>query len=59
MPLPILYQQKIIKNDQNFIAKDLKDQFVGMNTKQKVRMKIRQISIDILLELIDTKKLEN
>ena len=37
---------------------DLKDQFIGMNIKQKVRTKIRQINLDIfsnqnLLELID------
>ena len=45
-------------NYQNFLAKDLKDQFKEMNMKQKVRIKIRQMSIDIfpnqtLLELIN------
>ena len=28
-----LYQQETIKNYQNFLAKDLKDQFIGMNIK--------------------------
>ena len=53
-----LYLEKTIKNHQNFLAKDLKDQFIGMNIKQKVRIKIRQINKGIssnlvLLELID------
>ena len=39
-----LYQKKIIKN---FLEKNLKDQFFGMNIKQKARIKIRQINIDI------------
>ena len=50
---------------QKFLAKDLKDQFIrlkdqfiGMNIKQKVRIEIQQTYIDtfwdqILLELID------
>ena len=38
----------INKNYQNFLAKYLKDQFLGMNAKQKVRIKIRQMNIDIL-----------
>ena len=33
---------------KNFLAKDLKDQFTEMNVKQKVRIKIRRINIDIL-----------
>ena len=38
--------------------KDLKDQFIGTNIKQKIRIKIRQINLDtfssqILLESID------
>ena len=46
------------QNYQNFSAKDLKDRFVRMNKKQKVRIKVQQINIDIvsnkiLLELID------
>ena len=28
------YQQKVIKNYQNFLAKDFKDQLIGMNVKQ-------------------------
>ena len=58
----VTYQQKTIKNYQNYLAKDLKDQFIGMNIKQKVIMKIRQTNLDffdkifsnkILLESID------
>ena len=55
-----LYQQETIKNYQNFLAKDLKDGFIGMNIKQKVRINIRQMNIDIfsnqtLLEFIQIK----
>ena len=42
-----LYQEEITKNYQNFLANNLKDQCIGMNIKQKVRTKIRQMSIDI------------
>ena len=35
-----LYQQETIKNYQNFLVKDLKDQFIEINIKQKVRIKI-------------------
>ena len=52
MFLPSLYQQKLIKNYQNFLANDLKDQFVGTNSKQKKRIKIRQMNIDIFLNQI-------
>ena len=45
MFLSSLYQQKIIKNCQNVLAKDLKDTFIGMNIKQKVRVKIKQMNI--------------
>ena len=53
-----LYQQETIKNYQNFFVKDLKDQFIGMNIKQKVIIKIQQTNLDfflnqILLESID------
>ena len=44
-----LYLQKTIKNCQNVLAKDLKDQFIGMNIKQKVRTLIQQMNIDIFL----------
>ena len=54
----VISSAKAIKNYQNFLVKDLKDQFIGMNTKQKVRIIIHQMNIDIfsnqtLLELID------
>ena len=41
MPLSSLCQQKAIRNHQNFLAKDLKDQCIGINIKQKVKTKIR------------------
>ena len=34
------YQQKTIKNYQKFSAKDMKDQYIGGNVKQKVIIKI-------------------
>ena len=40
-------QQETIKNYQNFLGKDLKDQFIGINIKQKVRIKIQQMNLDI------------
>ena len=40
-------QQKTTKNHQNVLAKFLKDQFIGMNIKQRVRKKIQQITIYI------------
>ena len=46
------YQQKIIKNYQSFLAKDLKKQFIRLNLKQNVRIKIRQMNIDIFLNQI-------
>ena len=46
MFLPPLYHQMTMKNYQKFLAKDLKDQCIEMNIKQKVRMKIRQTSTD-------------
>ena len=33
-------------------CKDLKDQFIGMNIKQKVRIKIRQTNINIFCSQI-------
>ena len=53
-----MHQQETIKNYQNFFEKDLKDQFTGMNIKQKLRIKMQQINKDIfsnqtLLESID------
>ena len=52
MFLSSLYQQKIIKNYQNVLVKDMKDQFIGINIKQKVTMKIQQMNIDTLLNQI-------
>ena len=37
MSLSSHYQQKPTKNYQNVLAKDLKDQFIRMNLKQKVK----------------------
>ena len=58
MSVQSVYQQKTIKNYQNFIVKDLKDQFIGMNVRPKVRIKTRKVNIDIfsnqiLFKLID------
>ena len=54
----VTYHQETIKNYQNFLVKDLKDQFIEMNIKQKMRIQILQMNVDtflnqILLELID------
>ena len=49
MFLSSLYQQNTIKNYQNFLAKNLKDRYIQMNIKQKVRIKTQQTSTDILL----------
>ena len=49
MSLLSLYQYRTIKNYQNFIAKNLKHQYIGLNIKQKMRMKIQQTSTDISL----------
>ena len=54
----VIYQQEAIKKYQNFLLNDLKGQFIGKNIKQKVRIKIQQMNIDIfsnqiLLESID------
>ena len=43
---------------KNFLAKDLKDQFIGKNIKQKEMIRIQLMNLDIfsnqtLLELID------
>ena len=35
------------KKLSKILAKDLKDQFIGTNKKQKVRIKIRQMNLDI------------
>ena len=53
-----LNQQKIVTNYQNFLAKDMKDQCIRINNKQKVRIKIQQMNINVfsnqtLLQLTD------
>ena len=45
-----LYQLKAIKTYPNFSSKDLKDQCIGKNIKQKVRTKKQQTSIYIFPE---------
>ena len=47
MSLLQFYLQKTIENYQNFLAKNLKDKFIGMNIKQKVGLKIQQLNIGI------------
>ena len=42
-----LYQQKTIKNYQNFLVNDLKGHFILMNIKQKARAKIGQMNTGI------------
>ena len=36
---------KTIKNYQNVLTKDLKDQFIEINLKQKVRINTQQVNI--------------
>ena len=45
--LSSIYQQKTSKSYQNFLGKDLSDQLILVNIKQKVKTKIRQMSIDV------------
>ena len=40
---------KDYQNYQNFLVKDLEDQFIGMNIKQKVIIKIQQTNLDFFL----------
>ena len=56
--VPICTLLAKVKNCQNLLVKDLKNQLIKMNIQQKVRIKIGQTNIDIslnpiLLELID------
>ena len=44
-----VYKQKTIKSCQNVLAKDLKEQYIGMNIKQKVIIKIQNMNVDIFL----------
>ena len=41
-----------IKNYQTPLAKDLKNYFIGINIRQKVRIKVQQINLDILSDQI-------
>ena len=50
MSLFQIYQEDTIKNYQHFIAKNFKSQLIGMNLKQKVRIKRLQINIDTFLK---------
>ena len=43
----VTYLQKTIKNYQNFLAIDLKDQFIKMNMQEKVRIKILQLDLGV------------
>ena len=47
MPLLSLYQQKTIKNYQNFIENDFKNKLAEMNIKQKVKIKMQHMSIEV------------
>ena len=47
MFLSSLYQQETIKSYQNFLVKDLKYQIIGVNIKQKIRLKLQHMSLDI------------
>ena len=47
-----LSQKKAIKNYQNFLVKNLKDQFSGINIKQKVIIKMQQTNLDFFLNQI-------
>ena len=42
-------QRETIKNYKNFLAEDQKDQFIAMNIKQKVRIKLQEMKLDIFL----------
>ena len=35
---------------KDFLAKDLTEQFIGMNIKQKVKIKIQQMNRDIFFD---------
>ena len=57
MSLWSFYQQKTIKKCQNFLAKNMKDQWIGINITQKVKQKIVQMSIDILSKFVGVSRL--
>ena len=43
----VTFQQKTIRNNQNFLEVFFNQKCIGMNIKQKVRIKTWQMSIDI------------
>ena len=43
------HPNSLIFTIKDFLAKDLTEQFIGMNIKQKVRIKIQQMNVDIFL----------
>ena len=43
----VILSEKDNQKLSKLLGKDLKDQFIGMNIKQKVRLKIQQMNIDI------------
>ena len=45
----LYHQQKVIKTYQNLFAKDSKDQSFGLNINQKVKLNLREMTIDIFL----------
>ena len=47
MSLSLHYKQKTTKNYLNVFAEYLKGQFNGMNLKQRMKIEIQQITIDI------------
>ena len=51
VPLLSLYQQKTIRNYQKLVSKGFERSYqcIGMNIKQKVRIKIQQMNIDMFL----------
>ena len=54
--LYLSYQQKVIKNYQNFLAKDFKDQLIGMNVKQ---IKSNFVGVNRLFVLVYTIEANN
>ena len=40
------------KNYQNFLGKDLKDQFIGMHIRQKLKIKAQRMNIGMFLKHI-------
>ena len=49
MSLLLSYQQKGIRNYQNVLTKDLNDQYLRTNIKQKMKIEIQQMSVYIVL----------